>query len=80
MRFVAIYRHCTVFSIALAIRSLDCTLQLQPVAPLGLWCRVAWRCYTPFAPLALSRAGKISIALAIHSLDPTELCEKETEF
>ena len=74
MREVSVFLHTFGISIALAIRSLDLAL--------GLWCRVAWCCYTPVAPLALSKAGAqcapyknggrgISIALTIRSLDPT---------
>ena len=41
-------------------------------------------CYNVTSDASLGHLSAItygsSIALAIHSLDPTELCEKETEF
>ena len=50
---------------------------MQPVAPLGLCCDVTRCCYTPAAPLVLSKAGKISIAHVVHSLDPYK-CTKSS--
>ena len=54
-------------------------IMLEPVLKVNSEARC---CYTPVAPMALSKAGALgtSIALPIQSFDPTELREKETEF